>query len=196
MDIDLIRAKVGRLSVTGELGYEIHCRMGDHIALRRLLLKAGAECGIREFGFNALLSLRLEKGFGIWSAEFTQGYTPGMTGMDQWIDWDKEHFIGQAAAIKERDGNGPSQKLVMLEIDADYADASGYEPVWNNDSLVGFVTSGGYGHTVKKSLALALVNNELAKKDQKLKVHVVGVEKDAKVIQMSPYDPDGLVMRV
>jgi dimethylglycine dehydrogenase len=196
MDIDLIRAKVGRLSVTGELGYEIHCRMGDHIALRRLLLKAGAECGIREFGFNALLSLRLEKGFGIWSAEFTQGYTPGMTGMDRWVDWGKEQFIGQAAAIKERDGNGPSQKLVMLEIDAADADASGYEPVWNNNSLVGFVTSGGYGHTVNKSLAMALVNNDLAKEDQRLKVHVVGIEKDAKIIQMSPYDPDGLAMRV
>ena len=196
MDIGLISAKVGRLSVTGELGYEIHCRMGDHIALRRLLLKAGAECGIREFGFNALLSLRLEKGFGIWSAEFTQGYTPGMTGMDRWIDWEKEKFIGQAAAIKERDGNGPAQKLVMLEIDADDADASGYEPVWNNDSLVGFVTSGGYGHTLKKSLAMALVNNDLANENQKLKVHVVGVEKDAQVIQASPYDPEGCVMRV
>ena len=196
MDIGLISAKVGRLSVTGELGYEIHCRMGDHIALRRLLLKAGAECGIREFGFNALLSLRLEKGFGIWSAEFTQGYTPGMTGMDRWIDWEKEKFIGQAAAIKERDGNGPAQKLVMLEIDADDADASGYEPVWNKDSLVGFVTSGGYGHTLKKSLAMALVNNDLANENQKLKVHVVGVEKDAQVIQASPYDPEGCVMRV
>ena len=196
MDIGLISAKVGRLSVTGELGYEIHCRMGDHIALRRLLLKAGAECGIREFGFNALLSLRLEKGFGIWSAEFTQGYTPGMTGMDRWIDWEKEKFIGQAAAIKERDGNGPAQKLVMLEIDADDADASGYEPVWDNDSLVGFVTSGGYGHTLKKSLAMALVNNDLANENQKLKVHVVGVEKDAQVIQASPYDPEGYVMRV
>ncbi len=196
MDIGLISAKVGRLSVTGELGYEIHCRMGDHIALRRLLLKAGAECGIREFGFNALLSLRLEKGFGIWSAEFTQGYTPGMTGMDRWIDWNKEQFVGRVAAIKERDGNGPAQKLVMLEIDADDADASGYEPVWNNESLVGFVTSGGYGHTLNKSLAMALVNNDLAQEDQKLKVHVVGVEKDAKVIQASPYDPDGLVMRV
>ena len=196
MDIGLISAKVGRLSVTGELGYEIHCRMGDHIALRRLLLKAGAECGIREFGFNALLSLRLEKGFGIWSAEFTQGYTPGMTGMDRWIDWEKENFIGQAAAIKERDGNGPAKKLVMLEIDADDADASGYEPVWNNESLVGFVTSGGYGHTLNKSLAMALVNNDLAQEDQKLKVHVVGVEKEAKVIQYSPYDPEGLVMRV
>ena len=196
MDIGLISAKVGRLSVTGELGYEIHCRMGDHIALRRLLLKAGAECGIREFGFNALLSLRLEKGFGIWSAEFTQGYTPGMTGMDRWIDWEKEKFIGQAAAIKERDGNGPAQKLVMLEIDADNADASGYEPVWDNDSLVGFVTSGGYGHTLKKSLAMALVNNDLANENQKLKVHVVGVEKNAQVIQTSPYDPEGYVMRV
>ena len=72
MDIGLIKAKVGRISVTGELGYEINCRIGDHIGLRRLLLEAGAECGIREFGFNALLSLRLEKGFGIWSAEFTQ----------------------------------------------------------------------------------------------------------------------------
>ena len=196
MDIGLISAKVGRLSVTGELGYEIHCRMGDHIALRRLLLKAGAERGIREFGFNALLSLRLEKGFGIWSAEFTQGYTPGMTGMDRWIDWEKEKFIGQAAAIKERDGNGPAQKLVMLEIDADDADASGYEPVWNNDNLVGFVTSGGYGHTLKKSLAMALVNNDLANENQRLKVHVVGIEKDAKVIQASPYDPNGSVMRV
>ena len=196
MDIGLISAKVGRLSVTGELGYEIHCRMGDHIALRRLLLDAGAEYAIREFGFNALLSLRLEKGFGIWSAEFTQGYTPGMTGMDRWIDWEKEKFIGQAAAVKERDGNGPAQKLVMLEIDADDADASGYEPVWDNDSLVGFVTSGGYGHTLKKSLAMALVNNDLANENQKLKVHVVGVEKDAQVIQASPYDPEGYVMRV
>ena len=196
MDIGLIKAKVGRLSVTGELGYEINCRIGDHIGLRRLLLEAGAECGIREFGFNALLSLRLEKGFGIWSAEFTQGYTPGMTGMDRWIDWEKDQFIGQSAALKERDGNGPSQKLVMLEVEASDADASGYEPVWNNDNLVGFVTSGGYGHTLNKSLAMALINSDLAQEDQNLKVHVVGVEKDAKVIQMSPYDPEGSVMRV
>ena len=71
-----------------------------------------------------------------------------------------------------------------------------YEPVWKNDSLVGFVTSGGYGHTLKKSLAMALVNNDLANENQKLKVHVVGVEKDATVIQASPYDPEGKVMRV
>ena len=86
-DIGLLRTRIGRLSVAGELGYEINCRMGDHIALRRLLLAAGFKVNIREYGFNALLSLRLEKSFGIWSAEFTQLYTPGMTGMDRFMDW-------------------------------------------------------------------------------------------------------------
>jgi len=106
-DIGLIRAKVGRLSVTGELGYEIHCKAAEHIALRKILLEAGADLGMREVGFNALLSLRLEKSFGIWSAEFTQGYTAAQTGMDRWIDWDKD-FIGKTAALAERDGNGPA----------------------------------------------------------------------------------------
>ncbi|PDH60163.1 MAG: glycine cleavage system protein T [SAR116 cluster bacterium MED-G06] len=194
-DIGLIRAKVGRLSVTGEAGYEISCRMGDHIALRRMLLEAGADLGISEYGFNALLSLRLEKSYGIWSAEFTQGYTPGMTGMDRWIDWNKEAFIGREAALAERDGNGPAQRLVTLEVDANGADASGYEPVWSGSDRIGFVTSGGYGHTVEKSLAMALVDSDLAEVGTSLMAHVVGVERDVKVIAPSPYDPAGAVMR-
>ena len=194
-DIGLIRSKVGRLSVAGELGYEIHCRMGDHIALRRLLLEAGEESEIIEYGFNAMLSLRLEKSFGIWSAEFTQGYTPGMTGMDRWIAWDKGEFNGRKAALAERDGNGPAQKVVTLAVDADDADASGFEPVWHDDNLVGFVTSGGYGHTLDQSLAMAMVNSDLATEGTGLKVHIVGVERNATVIAASPYDPEGKAMR-
>jgi dimethylglycine dehydrogenase len=193
-DIGMLRCKVGRLSVTGELGYEIHCRMGDHITLRRALLAAGADEGMIEYGFNALLSLRLEKSFGIWSAEFTQGYTPGMTGMDRWIDWDKS-FLGKDAAVAERDGNGPAQRQVTLEVEADGADASGYEPIWKNGEKVGFVTSGGYGHIVGKSLAMALINAEHCGEGSELKVHIVGVERDAKVIAASPYDPTGKAMR-
>ncbi len=194
-DIGLMRAHVGRLSVTGELGYEINCRMGDHATLRRALLEAGAEEGIVEYGFNALLSLRLEKSFGIWNAEFTQGYTPGMTGMDRWIAWDKGDFAGRTAALAERDGNGPAQRLVTLDIDSPEADASGFEPVWSNGNRVGFVTSGGYGHTIDKSLAMALVNTDLAEPGTALSVHVVGVERQAKVIAPSPYDPSGTAMR-
>ncbi len=194
-DIGLINARVARMSVTGELGYEINCSYGDHIALRRLLLEAGAQTGLREVGFNALLSTRIEKSFGIWSAEFTQDRTPGMTGMDRWIDWTKGAFVGRDAAIAERDGNGAAQVQVTLEIEADDADASGYEPIWAGDQKVGFVTSGAYGHYTGKSLAMALVDREQAEPGTQLSVHVVGVERAARVIAPSPYDPSGKAMR-
>ena len=194
-DVGLVQAKVVRMSVAGELGYEINCRYGDHIKLRRMLLEAGEAEGIQEYGFNTMLSLRLEKSFGIWSAEFTQAYTPGMTGMDRWIAWDKGDFIGKAAAMAERDGNGPSQRLVTLEVDADDADASGYEPVWAGEKRVGFVTSGGFGHTTGKSLAMALVDTDHCDEGNDLTVHVVGQERKAKVIPASPYDPAGNAMR-
>ena len=192
-DIGLHRCKVGRLSVAGELGYEIHCNAVDHIGLRRALLEAGADLGIREYGFNALLSLRLEKSFGIWSAEFTQGYTAAQTRMDRWIDWSKD-FIGKEAALKERDAPA-DQVIAMLEIAEGDADASGYEPVWRDGKRVGFVTSGGYGHTVGKSLALAMLKREAARPGTALSVHVVGVERAATVIPASPYDREGKAMR-
>ena len=194
-DIGLIRTKVGRLSVAGELGYEINCRMGDHIALRRILLENGQSFGIHEYGFNALLSMRLEKSFGIWSAEFTQGYTPGMTGLDRWISWEKKDFIGKEASHLEKTGNGPNQKLVTLEVDSSDSDASGFEPIWKNGKRVGFITSGGYGHRVQKSLAMGLINTDLAESGQEIDVHIVGKEKKAKIIPVSPYDPKGELMR-
>ena len=193
-DIGMLRCKVGRLSVAGELGYEIHCSAAEHITLRETLLAAGADHGIKEIGFNALLSLRLEKSFGIWSAEFTQGYTAAQTGMDRWIDWSKD-FVGKAAAEAERAGSGPAQVLVTLEVDAKDADASGYEPIWRDGEKVGFVTSGGYGHTTGKSLAMGMVNQDCAAEGTELTMHVVGVERGATVIAASPYDPAGNAMR-
>jgi dimethylglycine dehydrogenase len=195
LDVGLMRAKVTRLSVTGELGYEINCRALEHAVLRKTLLQAGQDLGAREYGYNALLSLRLEKSFGIWSAEFTQDYTPRMTGMDRWIAWDKGQFVGRAAALAERDGSPPSHRLVTLEIDAVDADAAGYEPVWRDGEKVGFVTSGGYGHTIGKSLAMAMVAPEAAAIGGELAVHVVGAERRAGVIAPSPYDPEGKAMR-
>ena len=195
MDMGLIRAKVARISVAGELGFEINCPVASHETLRNTLLEAGKPEGMMEYGYNALLSLRLEKSFGIWSTEFTQAYTPGMTGMDRWIDWNKPEFVGRGKALEEKNAQSPSMVLVTLEIDALDADASGYEPIWKDNKRVGFVTSGGYGHTVKKSLAMALVEPEFSTPGTKLAVHIVGVERPAKVIPASPYDPSGKAMR-
>ena len=99
------------------------------------------------------------------------------------------------AALAERDGNGPAQVQVTLDIDALDADASGYEPVWQDGRKVGFVTSGAYGHHTGRSLAMALVDRDMAAPGTALSVHVVGVERPARVIAPSPYDPEGRAMR-
>jgi dimethylglycine dehydrogenase len=195
LDIGLIRAKVGRLTVTGELGYEINCSAAEHVMLRKLLLEAGRELGAVEFGINAVLSLRMEKSFGIWSAEFRQEYTPGMTGMDRWIDWSKEYFVGKEPALAEKEADSAPRKLVTLEIDALDAEATGYEPVWNGGKRVGYITSGDYGHTVDKSLAMALLDRGYTEPGTELTTHIVGVERPAIVIPDSPVDPTGEAMR-
>ena len=195
LDVGLIRAKVGRLSVEGELGYEINCSAVEHRTLYQLLKDAGKKFDAVDFGFNAMNSMRLEKSFGIWSREFMQGYTPGMTRMDRWIDWQKEDFVGREAALAERDGRTAGRYLVTLEIDALDADATGYEPIWIKNKRVGYVTSGGYGFAVGKSLALALIDHEHAVNGKEVDVHIVGVERKARVVPDSPHDPTGARMR-
>jgi dimethylglycine dehydrogenase len=195
VDVGLIRAKVGRLSVEGELGYEINCSAPEHDTLYRLLKEAGAKYDAVDFGFNAMNSMRLEKSFGVWSREFMQGYTPGMTRMDRWIDWQKKDFVGRQAALAERDNKTARQLLVTLEIEAGDADATGYEPIWVKGKRVGYVTSGGYGHSVSKSLALALIDRDYTVEGTEFDVHVVGVGRRARIIPDSPHDPSGERMR-
>ena len=113
----------------------------------------------------------------------------------RWIDWSKGDFIGREAALAERDGPPPKLVQVTLEVEAGDADASGYEPVWSEGRRAGFVTSGGYGHKLGASLAMALVDPALATPGTALTTHVVGVERKARVIPPSPYDPDGTAMR-
>ncbi|SHJ71142.1 Glycine cleavage system T protein (aminomethyltransferase) [Shimia gijangensis] len=191
-DLGLHRVRLARLSLSGDMAYEISCVANEHASLRKLLLQAGADLGLREIGFMAMLSMRLEKSIGIWNAEFTQGYTPAMTGLDRWIAWDKGDFVGKAAA---QAAARPDRVLTMLEVTATNADCAGYEPVWKGREIVGITTSGGYGHRLGKSYALALVNRDLAALGHDLAVDVMGERRGAKTIAMSPYDPRGTRMK-
>jgi dimethylglycine dehydrogenase len=195
IDVGMSRARVGRLSVMGELGYEINVPASEHLTLYRTLKKAGGDFGMIEYGYNALLSMRIEKSFGIWSREFTQAYTPGETGLDRWIDFGRKGFIGRDAALKEREQGSARRRLVTLDVAATNADAGGYEPIWHDGKRVGFVTSGAYGHTLGKSIAMALVDKEHAAVGSDLSVHIVGEERRARVIAPSPHDPNGGRMR-
>ena len=199
IDIGLIRAKVGRLSVAGELGFEINCHALELNSLREMLLNEGKDLGVKEYGYYALNTLRLEKSFGIWNAEFMQAYTPLETGMDKWVSRKKNiEFVGQQASLRElENGKEKLEKvLVTLEIENAVAEASGYEPIWLGDKRIGMTTSGGFGHSVNKSLAMALIKPEFSVPGSKLKTHIVGVEKECTVLEQSPWDPTGTRMRL
>lgn len=194
MDVGTTQAVVGRLSLTGELGYEIVVPATVHRTLLHELREAGGESGLRLIGDRAIDSLRLEKGYGIWSAEFTQAYTPGMSGLDRYVAFDKGEFIGREAAVRERE-EGSAQRLVLVEVDAGDADATSDESIWLGDRLVGFVTSGAYGHYVRKSLALAYIDRDVIEAAPDLTVYVVGEARSGRILPEPPYDPSGGALR-
>lgn len=200
-DVDLgpIPATICRMSVTGELGYEIYVDNAYHETLYEQLAAAGAEHGLRNIGARALNVLRIEKAFGSWTHEFTSDYTPAMTGLNRFVAYDKvAPFIGKDAAQAERDGPPPTHRVAALEVHPDQeADAVGWEPLWHGeDHLVGWITSGEYGHTVGKSLALGFVRSDLLDSGVvDLQTHIVGRRTAVTVLREPPHDPQGLRMR-
>ncbi len=193
-DVGCTQAIIARVSLTGELGYEVNVPAAQQKALWNALLEAGADFGVKPIGMRAQDSLRLEKGYGVWSLEFAQSYTPAMSGLDRFVAFDKGDFIGRAAVLEERQ-RGPAQRLVLLAVESADADVTGYEPVSCDGKPVGFITSGAYGHHVRQSLALAYLDAAMAAKPAALTVDVVGEARAARILTEPPYDPRGLRLR-
>lgn len=155
MAVAMVPAIVARASYTGDLGYEIWVTPDFQMALHEALVEAGADLGLRHFGSRALMSLRLEKGYGAFLREFRPDYTPVESGLDRFVAYDKPDFIGRDAALADR-ATPPTRRLVPLIVDTD-VEVVGYESILKNGEPVGQVTSGGYAHWAGKSMALGYV---------------------------------------
>ncbi len=193
MEIGMVPALVGRISFTGELGFEFWVTTDYQRALYDLLMEAGAEFGIKPFGGRALNSMRLEKSFGNWAREFRPIYGAFEAGLGRFIDFKRDSFIGREAALAEK-ASGGERKLIALHVDATDADAIGDEPIWCADKVVGWVTSGGYGHRTRQSIALGYVDNAVARASN-FDVELIGERRAAIRLDAPAYDPKGLLMR-
>ena len=193
VDLAFAPALIARLSVTGELGYEIFTPAPYLNALLASVIQAAEGLDARHVGFYALNSLRLEKGYGIWSREFSPDYTPRMAGLQRFIAYDRPSFIGRAAALRDRDSI-PKRRLVTLAVNSADADAAGYEPIMLQEKLVGFVTSGGYGHSVRTSLAMGYVNADVSDA-QELSVTLLGDPCSCRILSEPSIDASGSRMK-
>lgn len=194
MDVHFAPAIVGRLSVTGELGYEIYTSAQHLASLLDRIMDVAASVKGRLVGIYAINSLRLEKGYGIWSREFSRDYTAKMSGLDRFVDFERGGFIGYEAALRERD-QLPARRLVTISVASDDADAAGYEPIWSGDRLVGFATSGGYGHCAGASLAMGYVDSAITAQDSDLSITILGERRACRVLARASIDPMGERLR-
>ena len=194
LHLGMVDALVGRITFTGDLGYEIWVESDYLRTLYHSLFMAGEDLGLRDFGSRALNSLRLEKSFGGWMREYRPDYTPLEAGMDRFVDLRKNSFVGREAVMKQRD-EGVKRKLITLEIDVDQADAMADEPIFFDGGVVGWVTSGGFSHHTGKSLALGYVKAEAAENAEGYAVEILGDIRPARRLAQPIFDPEGARMR-
>lgn len=185
-----------RVSFTGDLGWELHCKTEDQAELYAALLTVGKEFGAGPVGSRALMSLRLEKGYGSWSREYSPEYWPHEVALDRLCKMDKD-FLNKEAAMKVLEGT-PREQMVILHLNeadvlASNADATGGEPIFKDGVGIGRVTSGAYGYTVGKSLALGFVKGAAA--GDEVDVMVLGRPHKATILSEPPFDPAGQRLR-
>jgi len=194
MEIGMVPGYVGRVSFTGDLGFEIWVTTDYQRALYDSLIQAGRDFGLKLFGGRALNAMRIEKSFGTWAREYRPIYGPFEAGLGRFVDFNKTDFIGRAATAEEK-ASGGALRLVTFKVDATDADAIGDEPIWHDGKTVGWVTSGAFGHRVNQSLALGYVPAALAGADTGFEIEIIGERHKAERLTGAAFDPGGALMR-
>jgi len=188
-----VPAILARISFSGELGYEIYVAPAYQLKLAEAIEAAGADLDLRWYGARALMSLRLEKGWGAWTLDYRPDFTAAESGLDAFIHWDKD-FVGKEAALAEK-SSGPRQKLVTIVVDSDDIDVSNDEAIMRDGEAIGYVSSGGYAHHAGKSVALGYLPAELAEAGTAVEVEIMGQRYPAEVLGAPLYDANGGRMR-
>ena len=180
-----------RVSFTGELGWEVHCAIDDVAEVFDTIWASGAPRGLKPFGMFALNSLRLEKGYRAWKGDLSTDYSLLEGGLDRFVKLDKEQdFPGKAALLNEKQ-QGVKKRFATLIVNAGDCDAPYMSTLWHGNEVVGETTSGGWGHRVDKSIALAMLRADLTEPGTEIEVEIYG-ERCRAVVQpdLPIWDPN------
>jgi len=201
MDVGGAPCRVNRISFSGDLGYEIWMEPAYQLKVYNEIKAAGKEHGIIDYGMRALLSMRLEKNFPTWFGELRPVYGPYEANMDRFIKINKKDAdVMGDEPVWAKVGDTPSNTIVKPHdygaprFTADGKELPPQEPQIDGDwRVVGWITSGGYGHFVKASLAQGYIPTELAKIDQTgvFEIELLGERRPARIALQALYDPKG-----
>ena len=183
-----------RVSYVGELGWELHLKSTDVKTVYDLIADAGQQYGLINFGSYALNSMRLEKAYHAWGADFGTEYTLFDANLAKFADLSKSDFTGREAFIKQSESK-PEWRFIKLVINNDDADAMSGDPVLYKNQCVGFISSGGTGFRIGSSIALAYIQNDVNTQATQFSVNILGQLCPATLSQRAFYDPDNARLR-
>lgn len=191
--VGIAPAVIISVSFSGEEAFEIHLPNNQLYAGYIALHRAGQSHGLRLFGSRAVESMRMEKGYLHWKADLLTEFNPEETGLDRFLDMQKD-FIGKSALVKMKT-DGPRKKLVSLQIDCSHAPSHSGASIKKGEDVIGTVTSAAWGYRVGKNLAYGFVDPEMSEIGTNLTVDVLGSPETAIVIAASPYDPKNMILQ-
>ena len=190
--LGLVEVTAMRLSYVGELGWELYCTADQGLQLWDTLMAAGAEHGIIAAGRGAFNSLRIEKGYRSFGSDMTNDHFPAQVGLDFAVRMAKPEFIGKAAL---ESAAAPEQVLCLLISAEPNGILLGSEPVFYDDTVVGYVTSAAYGYTVGAPLCYAWLPVALATPGTTVQIGYFGRRIPAAVGVEPAFDPQGAKIR-
>ena len=183
-----------RISYVGELGWEIYAPSEQGLRLWDILWEVGQPLGVIAAGGGAFDSLRLEKGYRLWGNDIHTEYNPYEAGIGFAVRMRKGDFIGRDA-LRQARAEGLSRRLCCMTLDDADAVVMGKEPIVDRDSVLGYVTSANYGHSIGRGIVYGYLPTEYADVGTKVDVVYFGERLAATVAQEPLYDPDGSKMK-
>jgi glycine cleavage system aminomethyltransferase T len=198
-EIDMGYALVKALRVTyvGELGWELYVPTEFTLHVYDMLVEAGRKVGLKLAGFQALNTLRLEKAYRDYGYDMDNTDTPLEAGLGFAVDWAKPGgFIGKEALLRQKKKGVLKHRLVQFLLHDPEPLLYGGEPIYRDGRLVGYLSSGGYGHTLGGAVGLGSVENEDGVRSDfiesgRYEIEVAGVRYRARASLRPMYDPKG-----
>lgn len=188
-----VEALVMAVSFSGEQAFEVHIPNTQLHAAYQALTKAGEAFGLTHFGNYAIESMRLEKGYGHWKADFITEFNPMEAGLSRFVDMDKD-FPGKAG-LERQMALGNRRHRALIEIDSTTTPAHAGETVFDGERPVGTITSAAWGFRTGKNLAMAYLDPDQATPGTKLSVSLIGKTTAAVVTEPCLYDPHNAIPR-
>jgi len=201
IDMGYALVKALRITYVGELGWELYVPTEFTLHVFDMLVEAGADVGLKYAGFQALDTLRLEKAYRDYGHDIDNTDTPLEVGLGFAVDFDKPGgFIGREALLRQKESGALKHRLVQFLLEDPEPLLYGGEPIYRDGERVGYLRTGGYGHTLGGAVGLGHIKNEEGVtaefvKSEGYEIEVASVCYPARASLRPMYDPKGTRVR-